>query len=87
MRDPARFHSTVIMPSYWPGGQSIRPSILGGDSAQQIEGLWNYLADGERAKTPKGLSRQSSEIRVTDVAEICRGRGTAGYRGIGVGYP
>lgn len=87
MRNPARFHSLVIMPSYWPGGQSIRPNILQGDSAQQIEALWSYLEDGTRAKKPKGLSRRSSELRVTDVAEIARGRGTAGYRGIGVGYP
>ncbi|NCF94072.1 MAG: hypothetical protein GWQ05_24390 [Verrucomicrobiaceae bacterium] len=87
MRNPARFHSLVIMPSYWPGGQSIRPNILQGNSAQQIEALWSYLEDGTRAKKPKGLSRQSNELRVTDVAEIARGRGTAGYRGIGVGYP
>lgn len=87
MRDPARFHATVIMPSYWPGGQSIRPNILGGGTSRQIEALWSYLQDGPRAKKPKGLSRQSNELRVSDVAEICRGRGTAGYRGIGVGYP
>ncbi|CAN5465797.1 hypothetical protein BH23VER1_BH23VER1_09060 [soil metagenome] len=87
MRDPTRFHKTVIMPRYWPGGQSVRPHILGGDSAQQIEALWSYLEDGTRAKKPVGLSRQSSELRVADVAEIARGRGTAGYRGIGVGYP
>ncbi len=87
MRQPSRFHPTVIMPSYWPGGQSIRPTILGGDTAQQIEALWTYLEDGTRAKKPAGLSRQSSELRVGDVAEICRGRGEVGYRGIGVGYP
>ncbi len=87
MRQPSRFHPTVIMPSYWPGGQSIRPTILGGDTAQQIEALWTYLEDGPRAKKPAGLSRQSSELRVGDVAEICRGRGEVGYRGIGVGYP
>ncbi len=87
MRQPSRFHPTVIMPGFWPDGKSLRPSILAGDSAQQIEAIWNYLADGERAKKPAGLSRQSSELRVGDVAEICRGRGPAGYRGIGVGYP
>ena len=87
MRQPSRFHPTVIMPSYWPGGQSIRPNILGGDTAQQIEALWTYLEDGTRAKKPAGLSRQSSELRVGDVAEVCRGRSPAGYRGIGVGYP
>ena len=86
VREPYRFHPTGIMPTYWPGGQSLRKEVLGGDTAQQIEALWNYLADGERAKLPKGLSRQSQVLRVADEAVICRGRGTvAGFRGIGVG--
>ena len=87
MRHPARFHPTVIMPSYWPGGQSIRKEVLDGDTDQQIEALWAYLSDGKRAKSPKGLSRQSNELRVADETLMCRGRGTASYRGIGVGYP
>ncbi len=87
MRQPSRFHPTVIMPSYWPDGQSIRPNILGGDTAQQIEALWAYLSDGDKAKKPVGLSRQSNEIRVSDVTEICRGQSPVGYRGIGAGYP
>ncbi|MEM7015497.1 MAG: hypothetical protein AAF585_28900, partial [Verrucomicrobiota bacterium] len=87
MRQPSRFHPTVIMPTYWPGGQSIRKDVLGGDMTQQIEALWNYLDDGERAKSPKGLSRQSLHLRVADETVMCRGRGTASYRGIGVGYP
>ncbi len=87
MRQPSRFHPTVIMPSYWPGGQSTRPNILGGDTAQQIEAIWSYLADGSRAKKPLGLSRETNELHVSDVAELCRGHGPAGYRGIGVGYP
>ena len=87
MRQPSRFHPTVIMPSYWPGGVSVRPELLDGGRNQQIEALWNYLSDGNRAKTPKGLSRQSPELRVADETVMCRGRGTAGYRGIGAGYP
>ncbi len=87
LRQPQRFHPTVIMPSYWPGGQSIRPNILAGDTAQQIEALWTYLEGGTQAKKPLGLARTSNELRVADVAEMCRGRGTAGFRGIGVGYP
>lgn len=88
MREPYRFHPTGIMPTYWPGGQSIRKEVLGGNSAQQIEALWSYLSDGGRVKAPKGLSRQSQELRVADEAVICRGRGTAaGFRAIGVGYP
>ncbi len=87
LRQPSRFHPTVIMPAFWPGGVSTRPNILGGDTAQQIEALWLYLEDGTRAKKPAGLSRQSKELRVGDVAEMCRGRSNIGYRGIAVGYP
>jgi mono/diheme cytochrome c family protein len=87
LRQPSRFHPTVIMPIYWPDGQSPLPHILGGDTAQQIEALWTYLEDGTRGKKPAGLSRQSNELRVGDTSEICRGQSPVGYRGIGVGYP
>ena len=87
MRSPQRFHPGIIMPSYWPGGQSLRPDVLGGDATQQIEALWTYLEGGTRAKNPLGLSRQSKELRVTDVAEMARGRSSIGYRGVAVGYP
>jgi len=87
MRQPSRFHPTVIMPSYWPGGEAIRKEILDGNTDQQIEALWTYLSDGQRAKSPKGLSRQSNELRVANETLMCRGRGPASYRGIGVGYP
>jgi len=87
LREPARFNPTVIMPSYWPEGRSARTNLLEGDAARQIEALWVYLADGDRAKKPVGLSRQSRELRVGDTTELCRGQGPVGYRGIGVGYP
>ncbi len=87
LRQPSRFHPTVIMPIYWPDGQSPLPQILGGDSAQQIEALWTYLEDGVRARKPIGLSRESNDLRVGDVTEICRGQSPVGYRSIGVGYP
>jgi mono/diheme cytochrome c family protein len=87
MRQPSRFHPTVIMPSYWPGGQAIRKEVLNGNTDLQIEALWDYLSDGTRAKSPKGLSRQSNELRVATETVMCRGRGPASYRGIGVGYP
>jgi len=87
MRSPQRFHPGIIMPSYWPGGQSPRPDVLGGDAGRQIEALWSYLEGGKQARNPVGLSRQSKELRVTDVAEIARGRSSIGYRGLAVGYP
>jgi mono/diheme cytochrome c family protein len=87
LQDPSRFRPAVIMPTYWPDGQSALPKILGGNITRQIEALWTYLEDGGRAKKPVGLSRQSNELRVGDVTEICRGQSPVGYRGIGVGYP
>ena len=87
LRQPSRFHPNVIMPTYWPDGESALKNILAGDAAQQIEALWTYLEDGPRARKPLGLSRESNELRVGDVTEICRGQSPVGYRGIGVGYP
>lgn len=87
LRQPTRFHPTTIMPSYWPEGRATAPQFLGGDAAMQIEAIWAYLADGTRAKKPQGLSRESNEVRVADLAEICRGQSGMGYRGIAVGYP
>ncbi len=87
MLNPQRFAPRTVMPAAWPGGFAFKQDILGGDTKKQIESLWVYLEDGERAKNPVGLSRQSPELRVTDEAVICRGRSNIGYRGIAVGYP
>ena len=87
MLKPDRFRKGTIMPASWPGGHVFMEDVLDGDLKKQIESLWVYLEDGTRAKNPTGLSRKSPELRVTDEAVICRGRGTAGYRGLGVGYP
>ena len=87
MLNPARFRPRIVMPATWPNGHAFKKDILGGDTKKQIESVWVYLEDGTRAKNPIGLSRQSSELRVTDETVICRGRGNAGYRGIAVGFP
>lgn len=87
MRQPSRFHPSVIMPSYWPDGVSARPDVLEGNAARQIEALWLYLEDGDQVKRPTGLVQTITELRVDDVAVICRGHSTAGFRAMGVGYP
>lgn len=87
MLKPDRFRKGTIMPASWPGGHVFMEDVLDGDAKQQIESIWIYLEDGTRASNPVGLSRKSPELRVTDQTLICRGRGTAGYRGMGIGYP
>ncbi len=49
---------------FWPDGKIAAPQCAQSDTGQQIEAIWTYLADGERARKPVGLSRQSSELRV-----------------------
>lgn len=87
LRNPARFHPTVIMPAYWPEGRPALPQVLGGDAGRQIEAIWAYLAQGSKAPKPLGLSRESNELRVADMPELCRGQSPVGYRSIGIGYP
>ena len=77
------------MPSAWPAfGKSLLPDILDGDSDKQIQAVWNYLRDGNRARPPAGLVVNTMELIPTDEAVIYRNfiQG-AGARAIGVGYP
>ena len=88
LRDPNRYHPGTRMPAFWPDGRSQLPALLGGDTDRQHAALWNYLADGTRAKFPEGLSRQNVELVVGGEAVVYRGKlWEAGYRAVAVGYP
>jgi len=50
--DPAAYRPGTLMPPLWPGGNSILPGILGGDTERQIASLWAYLASGQ--EPPEG---------------------------------
>jgi mono/diheme cytochrome c family protein len=86
--DPNRFHPGTRMPSFWPEGISSLPKVLGGDTQRQLAAIWTYLADGDRAKFPEGMSRQSVELVVGGEAIVYRGKlWEAGFRAVAVGYP
>lgn len=88
MRDPQSLSLNTVMPSFWPGGRSMRKDILNGDTSTQIEALWQYLLDGRQARTPRGLIREPLELLATDEAVMLRRSYQGiGKRGIGVGYP
>jgi mono/diheme cytochrome c family protein len=88
LRDPNRFHPGTRMPMLWPGGQSLLPTVLQGDTDRQHAALWAYLSDGPRAKFPAGLSRTSMELIVGGEAVVYRGKlWEAGFRAIATGYP
>lgn len=87
MLAPQKFSPNTVMPSFWPGGKAIRPDIQG-DSATQIEAIWQYLLDGRQANAPRGVIREPLEIVVRDEARLLRRSYEGiGKRGIGVGYP
>ena len=88
LREPQRLSSGTVMPTFWPGGKSLRSDILNGDTARQLEALWRYLSDGRQARTPRGLVRERMELLATSEAVMLRRSWPdVGKRGIGVGYP
>ena len=49
--DPQKYRPGTRMPAAWPNGRSVVPEILNGDASVQIEAIWQYLLDGNRAKS------------------------------------
>ena len=88
MLKPSKFRRGTRMPESWPGGKSFYPDILDGDTPKQIDAIWQFLSDGEKAAKPKGLIRSKMELKAVDTPKIYRNfiEG-AGPRAIGVGYP
>lgn len=85
---PQELRPGIIMPQYWPGGEAVQKTILGGDTEAQIRALWFYLAAGRTARTPDGIESRPTRLEVTDRARTYRGRSSiAGFRGIAVGFP
>ncbi len=90
MLNPSEFHPGTIMPNFWPGGNAVRPELLGGDPAQQIDAIWQYLERGREARSPSGIRREplfygpGDDGRAVVLRRQYRG---IGKRGIGVGYP
>ena len=88
MLDPARFRASTIMPQFFPEGRSILPDVAGGDATVQLHAMWEYLAEGRNTGRPRGLSRQSMEIKVSDEAVILRRSAQqSSKRAISIGYP
>jgi mono/diheme cytochrome c family protein len=86
--DPQKYRPGTRMPEAWPKGESLLPAILGGDTIKQIESVWQYLSEGERAQLPRGLEQQSILLVPQKEAILYRNfiEGS-GPRAIGVGYP
>jgi mono/diheme cytochrome c family protein len=88
VNDPQRMRPGTRMPAAFLQGKSVLPNILDGTAATQIEAMWLYLQDGNKAQLPVGLHKQSIPLEPTTSAILYRNfiEG-AGTRAIGVGYP
>lgn len=88
VQNPLAYRPGTRMPTSFPDGKSVLPTVLEGDVDRQIAALWTYLADGDQAILPVGLVTGKIELMAFDEAVMYRNfiEG-AGTRGIGVGYP
>jgi mono/diheme cytochrome c family protein len=86
--NPQAFRSGTRMPAAWPNGQSFLRNLLDGTADTQIEAVWAFLSDGDKALIPLGLARSPIELEADKTAIIYRNfiEG-AGPRAIGVAYP
>lgn len=55
LSDPMALNKGTRMPAFWPDGQSVLPSVLGGDTQKQMAAIWNYLSLGESMPVPAGI--------------------------------
>jgi len=88
MLDPKQFRPGTRMPAAWPQGQVLLPKVLDGKAMTQINSVWKYLEDAEKAAIPLGLAGNQIILAAFDEAILYRNfiEG-AGPRAIGVAYP
>lgn len=87
VNDPQAIRPGTRMPAAFSKGKSVIDDVLGGTAVNQIEAMWDYLADGSKARVPFGIQKKSIPLTAAKGAVIYRNfiEG-AGPRGIGVGY-
>jgi mono/diheme cytochrome c family protein len=88
LQNPSEFRPGTRMPQAFVNGKSTLTTVLDGNADRQIQALWQFLADGRKAKNPVGVIPTGLELVVGGEALMYRNFITgAGPRAIGVGYP
>jgi mono/diheme cytochrome c family protein len=64
MLEPQKLKPRTRMPAAWPDGKSPFPKIQGGDTHKQIDAVWAYLSQGERAGAPAGVNLKQTHLLV-----------------------
>ena len=87
--NPAGYRPGTLMPSFWPGGKSFNPAILGGDTDKQIAAIYKFAesANGEPEGFPQNRNGEF-EIVPKDRPVVQRAfLDGVGVRAILVGFP
>lgn len=86
--DPQKYRKGTRMPSAWPNGKSILKNVLDRNTPEQIQAIWDYLDQGEKAAIPYGLERKAIVLTPEERPIIYRNfiEGLS-PRGIAVGHP
>ena len=87
--NPAGYRPGTLMPSFWPGGKSFNPTILGGDTDKQIAAIYKFAesANGEPEGFPQNRNGEF-EIVPKDRPVVQRAfLDGVGVRAILVGFP
>jgi len=88
LRKPSHFLPSTLMPQYFDGEVSTRPEFVNGDTTQQIDALWHYLAQGRNVRKPSGMRHEPIQLEVGGEAVILRrSLQNTGKRAISVGLP
>jgi len=69
---PQEIRPGTRMPTAFRDGKSILDDVLDGTARQQIEAMWVYLSDGNKARPPLGLQKQSMLLTATTEPVIYR---------------
>jgi mono/diheme cytochrome c family protein len=88
MARPGDFRPGTRMPSPWPFGNASVRDVLDGNVGLQMNAVWTYLDDGNKAGIPLGL-QSNAIVLVADKEPIIYRNFFEGVspRGIAVGYP
>lgn len=85
---PETYRPGTRMPASFKDGKSVVPDVLGGQPASQVEAMWQYLVDGDKARKPEGVGREPIEL-VAEKRPVIYRNFISGLspRAIAVGYP
>ncbi|QDT07730.1 Cytochrome c [Rubripirellula lacrimiformis] len=88
LQDPTGYRPGTRMPNSFVDGKSSLADLYHGDPTLQIDAMWQYLGQGEKAKEPVGLKQSAIILAAGSKPLIYRNFfvGLSG-RGIAVAYP